>query len=175
MERSIRLEGKHVIVEEVSPKYFEKIIEWRNNPKLNKFLNQPYKLTLELQRKWYDKYLLDSTQGLFVAVDKRTGCPFATLGYTDYDSEGQVLISGRLLVGELEYRGSKEWTEATELIFDYYVKKLNVDVIYAYVVKENIASKRWHKKWGFKENYNEIRYPKELFVNGMEQVEFMKV
>lgn len=172
--RNIRIEGKYVLVEDVQPKHFEKIIEWRNNPEFNKFLNQPYKLTMELQKKWYEKYLTDLTQGLFVITDKRTDKFFATIGYTDYDSAEKVLISGRLLVGELEYRGSKEWVEAIELIFDYYVQKLNVDVIYAHVVKENIASRCWHKKWGFKENYDKVRYPEELIVNDMKQVELYK-
>ena len=126
---------------------------------------------MELQKKWYEKYLTDLTQGLFVITDKRTDKFFATIGYTDYDSAEKVLISGRLLVGELEYRGSKEWVEAIELIFDYYVQKLNVDVIYAHVVKENIASRCWHKKWGFKENYDKVRYPEELIVNDMKQEE----
>lgn len=50
MQREIILEGKYVRLEEISPKYFEKVIEWRNNPELNKFLNQPFKLTLKLEK-----------------------------------------------------------------------------------------------------------------------------
>lgn len=172
--RNIRIEGEYVIVEDVQPKHFQKIIEWRNNPEFNKFLNQPYKLTMELQQKWYEKYLTDSTQGLFIITDKRTDKSFATIGYTDFDSVEKVLISGRLLVGELEYRGSKEWAEAIELVFDYYVKKLNVDVIYAHIVKENVASRLWHKKWGFINNTDKVKYPNELSVNGMEQDEYIK-
>ena len=50
--RNLRLDGKYVYLEEVQPKYFPCIIEWRNNPDNNKFLNQPFKLTMELQTKW---------------------------------------------------------------------------------------------------------------------------
>lgn len=46
MARNIVLEGKYVRLEEFSPKYFEKVIKWRNNPENNKFLNQPFKLTI---------------------------------------------------------------------------------------------------------------------------------
>ena len=35
--RNLRLEGKYVYLEEVQPKYFPYIIEWRNNPENNKF------------------------------------------------------------------------------------------------------------------------------------------
>lgn len=170
-KRDVLLDGESIYVEEVQPKYFEKIIEWRNNPDFNKFLNQPYKLTMDQQQKWYDKYLVDFTQGLFVAIDKKNGNPFATIGYTDFDSKEKVLISGRLLVGEVEYRGSKEWREATRIVFDYYQKVLEINVIYAHIVKENIASIKWHKKWGFLKN-EVVRYPKELLVNGMKQEEY---
>ena len=85
--RSVRLLGDLVIVQEVQPLYFDKIIEWRNNPEFNKFLNQPYKLTMELQKKWYKKYLNDFTQGLFVVIDKRTNKAFATIGYTNFDAK----------------------------------------------------------------------------------------
>ncbi len=174
MERNVRLEGKYVIVEEVQPKYFEKIIEWRNNPEFNKFLNQPYKLTMELQQKWYANYLEDETQGLFVAVDRKNNKPFATIGYTDYDKVNKVLISGRLLVGEIEFRGSKEWDEVIKIVLDYFYNKLNVEKVYAHVVKENIASICWHKKWGYIENKECIKYPSELIVNGMDQNEYIK-
>lgn len=174
-ERNIRLEGKYVIVEEVTSKYFDKIIEWRNNPEFNKFLNQPYKLTMELQKKWYDNYLNDYTQGLFILVDKNTNIPFATMGYTDYDFVNGVLISGRLLVGEVQYRGSKEWNEGVNLIYSYFYQDLKVTYVYAHVVKENIPSIKWHLKHGFKKNDKIARYPHELEVNGMLQDEYLKV
>ena len=173
-DRWVLLEGKYVIVKEIEPQYFEKIIEWRNNPEFNKFLNQPYKLTMELQQKWYENYLKDLTQGLFVVLDKMTNKPFATIGYTDYDVDEKILISGRLLVGELEYRGSKEWLEGTQIVFDYFYQTLGVNTVYAHVVKENIASIKWHMKMGYKENVGLIKFPNELVVNGMEQKEFYK-
>lgn len=173
--RNVRIEGKYVIVEEVQPKYFEKIIEWRNNPEFNKFLNQPYKLTMELQQKWYEKYLEDFTQGLFVVVDKNTGKPFATIGYTDFDREEKVLISGRLLVGEVEYRGSKEWNESIEIVYKYFSNNLKITTVFSHVVKDNIASIKWHLKHGFKKNEGVPQYPHELVVNGMEQDEYTKI
>lgn len=174
MERNVRLEGKYVIVEEVQPKYFEKIIEWRNNPEFNKFLNQPYKLTMELQEKWYEKYLEDNTQGLFIVIDKTNNKPFATMGFTDWNTEEKVLISGRLLVGEIEYRGCAKWIESVQLINDYFYNTLDVNIIYAHIVEGNIASEKWHKKWGFVENTNKIRFRSELIVNGMEQKEYFR-
>lgn len=172
---NIRLEGQYVYVEEVQPKYFPYIIEWRNNPENNRFLNQPFKLTMELQTKWYEeKYLKDDTQGLFVMVDKATGTPFGTLGWTDYDCKDESCVVGRLLVGNVKYRGSKEWIEATILFSDFVYYALNVKLTYAHVVKDNIASIKWHYKWGYLSNEHNIKFPKELLVNGMAQNEYIR-
>lgn len=47
---SIRLDAKYVYLEEVNSKYFQCIVDWRNNPENNRYLNQPYKLTIEKQK-----------------------------------------------------------------------------------------------------------------------------
>lgn len=169
----MKIIGENVILDEVQPKYFEKIIEWRNNPENNKFLNQPYKLTLELQQKWYEAYLQDDTQGLFIIIDKQNDIPFGTMGWTDFDNNKQICITGRLLIGDLKYRGSLYFKEATELFNDYLYKDYRVKMMYAHVVEENLASIKWHKKWGYKLN-NEFEFPQEMIVNGMKQIEFYR-
>ena len=86
MARNRLIVGKKVILDELQPKYFEDIIKWRNDLELNRYLNQPYKLTMEMQIKWYEeKYLNDMTQGLFVMLDKINNVPFGTIGWTDMD------------------------------------------------------------------------------------------
>ena len=172
--RNLRLEGKNVYLEEVQPKYFPYIIEWRNNPENNRFLNQPFKLTMELQTKWYEeKYLNDFSQGLFVMVDKVNNVPFGTIGWTDYKKEKKICIAGRLLVGNLLYRGSLQWKEAAKLANDFLYYTLNIQTVYAHVVKDNIASLQWHKKWGYEKN-NLFVFPNEEYVNKMHQVEFFR-
>lgn len=173
--RNLRLEGKYVYLEEVQPKYFPYIIEWRNNPENNKFLNQPFKLTMELQTNWYEeKYLKDKTQGLFIMVDKENNLPFGTIGWTDLDQKEKACIGGRLLVGNWDYKGSIEWREAVYIFNSFIYNKLEVDEMYAHVVTDNIASLKWHNKWGFKRNDNTVKFPKELVVNGMEQIELIR-
>lgn len=169
-----RLDGKLVYLEEIQPKYFQCVIDWRNNTDNNMYLNQPFKLNMELQTKWYeDKYIKDFTQGLYVMVDKATNKPFGTIGWTDYDIDKKVCIAGRLLVGEIEYRGSNQWKEAAKLVNDYLYYVLGVEEMYAHVVIQNVVSRKWHKKWGYEEN-DLFVFPDEQFVNGMEQREYIR-
>ena len=173
--RNMKLIGQYTYLVEVSPEYFQCVINWRNNPENNRFLNQPFKLTMELQTKWYEeKYLKDYSQGLFVMVDKAKNVPFATLGWTDYDPEKKVCILGRALVGNHEYKGSKELMEGYLLLQDYIHDEIKVNISYIHVVNENKKVISFNKRWGYRVNTGYIQYPHELVVNGMHQTEYVR-
>lgn len=174
-KRNIELTGRFVILKEIQPEFFKYIIEWRNNPELNRFLNQPFKLTMELQQKWYEEiYLNDMTQGLFVLIDKKNDVPFGTLGYTDYNANEKICISGRALIGNSNYIGSKEFNEAVILLNDFLYNDLNIEVIYGHIAINNKKIISWNKKMGFKKNLNNIRFENELNVNGINQEEWYR-
>ena len=173
LKNPLRLEGRAVILDEIQPKYFPYVIEWRNNPKLNRFLNQPFELTMELETNWYEKkYLHDNTQGFLVMIDKETMTPFGTTGWTDFDAEKRRLIGGRLILGNSHYANKPAFVEAFVILGDYLYDF--VDIQYGHVVKENRRAIRFNKFFGSVENKGEIQYPHELFVNGMEQIEFYR-
>ena len=174
-KRNIELTGRFVILKEIQPEFFKYIIEWRNNPELNRFLNQPFKLTMELQQKWYEEiYLNDMTQGLFVLIDKNNDVPFGTLGYTDYNANEKICVSGRALIGNSNYIGSKEFNEAVILLNDFLYNDLNIEVIYGHIAINNKKIISWNKKMGFKKNLNNIRFENELNVNGINQEEWYR-
>ena len=157
--QGIRLDGQSVYLAEAVEAYFPYIIAWRNDPENNRYLNQPFLLTLEKQRVWYEYYCTDPTQGLLIVVDKETGTPFATMGWTDYDSTQRICITGRLLVGDRRYRGSLLFAEASLLFADYMYGAFEVDTCYAHIVRDNIASIRYHEKYGFHRNDGVVRFP----------------
>ena len=169
----LRLEGKSVVLEEVQPNFFPYVIEWRNNPELNKFLNQPFKLTEELEKKWYEEvYLKDDTQGFWIIIDKEKNIPFGTTGFTDFDAEKKVSIGARLILGNSDYAQHPAFMESFFVGSDYVYKY--VDVQYVHVVKKNSKALKINKLMGFLPNEGEIQYPHELFVNGMEQIELYR-
>lgn len=174
MMQGIQLDGKSVYLVEVVETYFPYIIAWRNDPLNNRYLNQPFQLTMEKQRAWYEHYCSDLAQGLLIVVDKETDVPFATMGWTDYDSVQRICITGRLLVGDRRYRGSLLFAEASLLFADYMYGALNVDTCYAHIVRDNIASIRYHEKYGFHQNDGVVQFPDEIIVNGMRQEEYVR-
>ena len=169
---TIHIEGKHVFLAEVEPKYFEYIISWRNDKKLNKYINQSFKLTMESQYKWYqEKYLADSTQGFLVMVEKKTNRPFATIGWTDMDYVRKRCIGGRLMMPDRMDAGLL--AEGVILLWDYLLKC--VDNIYIHVAKENIKAIRWNKAFGFREHntLENWEYPHYEIINNIPHIEMV--
>lgn len=174
MARSLLLNGVSVILEEIQPQYFGHVIRWRNDKNLNCFLNQPEELTLERQQSWYENYLHDSTQGFMLMKDKQANVAFGTIGWTQLNLTEKICITGRLLVGDLEYRGSIPFIESPFLLGDYLYYGLGVKVMYIHVGVKNEKALRFNRKLGFVENKGQCKYPQELVVNGMQQIEFYR-
>ncbi len=170
----IRLDGKRVYLAEVEERYFPYIIDWRNDPENNRFLNQPFVLTPEKQRAWYERYLADDAQGLLIMIAKDRDVPFGTIGWTHYDPAESVCITGRVLVGDRAYRGSKESTEAFLLHARFLFEELGVEINYIHAVRENERALRAYARMGYRENVGTIRFPEEMFVNGMHQKELFR-
>lgn len=167
------LEGNTVILEEIQPKYFPYVIEWRNNPELNRFLNQPFVLTMELEQKWYDeKYLPDPTQGFLIVVDKKSGTPIGTQGWANMDLATKQCTGERLILGDRAFKGAPSFLESFFTIGDWLYQF--VDVMYSHVVKQNKHTLNLDFMVGYDFNDDEIQYPENLFVNGMEQVEIYR-
>ena len=173
MRELVHYEGKYCILEEIQPKYFSYVVEWRNNPKLNKYLNQPFKLTMELEKKWYEEvYLNDPTQELCILIDKQNMKPFGTTGHTDLDIEKKCCIAGRLLLGDESYAHHPAFFESFFVGSDAIYEK--VDILYSHVVKKNRKALQVNKIFGFIPNTGEIQYPQELNRNGMELIELYR-
>lgn len=169
----LRLEGRSVVLEEIQSKYFSYVIDWRNNSELNKFLNQPFELTEELEKKWFEEiYLQDDTQGFFVMIDKEKNIPFGTTGFTDLDKKNRVAIGGRLILGNSGYANHPAFMESFFVGSDHIYEM--IDTQYVHVVKKNRKAIQLNKIMGFVLSTEKIRYPDELFRGGMEHYEFYR-
>ena len=169
----LELVGNKVILTEIAPEYFSDVVRWRNNEALNKFLNQSQALTVESEDDWYHQtYMQDDTQGFMIFVDKEKSIPFATIGWTDLDEENRCCISGRLILGNSEYRDHAGFLEGFFLFSDYLYQF--VDVMYCHLAKDNHKARRLNKRLGFVPNKGEMKYPQEAVVNNISQEEFLR-
>lgn len=141
------ISGSFVNLIEINKNDFPKIIEWRNNPEYNKFLNQTFKLTIELQNSWYQNYLLDDSQITYGIHVKNN--LIGTLGATDININNGEFIPGRLLV-DFNYRFGPYIIDAFVSFYDYFFNELKFKKAYLYVVENNKGSISLNKQFGFK-------------------------
>ncbi|MCR5467576.1 MAG: hypothetical protein K6F37_01335 [Lachnospiraceae bacterium] len=172
-KKLFKIEGKTVILEEIAPPFFSFVIEWRNNKENNRYLNQNFLLTNEKEEEWYESvYRKDATQGFLIMIDRATGTPFGTMGWTHMDRQQHRCISGRLLIGDYNYRSSIPFTEAGFIASDYLYTL--VDTMYCHVVKESRKVLALNKHSGYVINNGKIQYPEECQINGMDLVELYR-
>ncbi|MBB6216434.1 RimJ/RimL family protein N-acetyltransferase [Anaerosolibacter carboniphilus] len=172
VNKEIVLKGRFVELRGLIEEDFPQIIKWRNDPEINRFLNQPYQLTLELQYKWYQDKYLKSNEILFVIIEQKNFKKIGTIGVNDLNFDNKTGILGRLLIGEKEYRGSRELIEAMVLIYDFIFNELELNELYGHCVKENKQVISFDKKFGFVPTENTL-FPQYCFVNNMHLVEMV--
>ena len=172
MKEKLKLEGKLVTLEEIEPKFFPYVIKWRNDPKLNRYLNQPFVLTEELEQRWYDNVYttMRGGQGFLIGIDKKSGKPFGTIGWEGFDLENSCCYHGRLLCSDPIF--SLQLIDMQFTFSDFMHEK--IETIFISVAKINRQSLRFNKSVGFVENRGKIQYPENLMINGMEHVEMYR-
>jgi len=173
LEKNIALVGTSVTMRGVNQSDFEKIVQWRNDPEINRYLNQPYELTVELQTQWYNQKYLPSSDLLFVFVENQGGTRIGTLGLNDYDPIKRIGIAGRLLIGEKAYRGSFELLEGNILFHDFLWEVLLLSEVYCHIVKQNRKSISLFTRLGFLPNTGDVVFPDYCHVRDMELVEMV--
>jgi RimJ/RimL family protein N-acetyltransferase len=171
-DKKINLKGKFVNLRSINKSDFVRLIEWRNNSEINRYLNQPYRLTVELQYKWYEEKYLKSNDILFIIIETKNKNRIGTIGINDLDYKKKVGIVGRLLIGKENYRASVELMEANLLFYEYLFYELKLEKLFCHVVIENKKVISFDKKFGFVPTKN-ISFPNYCNVNGMKLIEMV--
>src|SRR5665648_748853 len=169
--KEINLRGKFVNLRSINESDFVRLIEWRNDPEINRYLNQPYRLTMELQYKWYEEKYLKSNDILFI-IETKNKKRIGTIGINDLNYKRKIGVIGRLLIGEENYKASIELMEANILFYDYLFYEFKLKKLYCHVVIENKKVISFDKKFGFVPT-EKIIFPNYYNVNGMKLIEMV--
>ena len=173
LKKRILLSGHLVTLRGIDERDFKKVVLWRNDPENNRYLNQPFKLTLEKQKRWYyDKYMI-SNDLLFVFVLNETGEQIGTLGANDIDYDNRKAIAGRLLIGKKQFRGSPELLESNILFYDFLFEILGLKKVYCHIAEGNKKAMALDKRLGFHQNLDRIEYPQYCKVDNMNLIEMV--
>ena len=123
--------------------------KWRNKPKIWKLTGSSpnIKITPKIEFDWISKVLNKKDEMRFAICIKEKNEYIGNVQLTkikNYKAEFHIFI------GEEKYWNKGIGSFATLLLIDYVKKNMNLNQIYLYVDKENIAAYNVYKKCGFR-------------------------
>ncbi len=176
--RNIKLEGRFIDLIPISESDLSEVIRIRNQPKSIYFFNQNYKLTLDMQKSWFEKYLFRDND-LYWGIHTKDGRLIGTQRL--YDISDKICEQGSTVLDEAVAAGGPYAAEAILLSIRFAFDKLNVEKIINDNRFDNKNMNSISKKVGFtflrernvkgikylyyelsKENFNEVKLQKTI-------------
>lgn len=140
--------GNIVILDEIKEEYLQKMVEWRNNPEVAKYMFDRGTFTLDNQKRWFGKIVNDATRKQFIILDKKSGAPVGAINLMDIDYSHSRADWG-YYIGEVSYRMKGHAVEAEYLLLQYAFESLGLNKVYCQTLSNNMKVVSNHKKFGF--------------------------
>ena len=128
----------------------EKIVKWRNNPKVKKQLYTQSDLTLEQHNNYFQSKILTGEVKQFIIVvdDDNKELEVGTTFLKSIDNYSHKAEFG-IFIGEDTSRVKGYGSQATKLTLDYGFKELGLNRVYLTVLADNSIAINAYKKVGF--------------------------
>ncbi|KKL06014.1 hypothetical protein LCGC14_2600260 [marine sediment metagenome] len=123
------------------------IRKWRNHDR--KWFYDQAIITEEMQNKWYEKYIADDSDILFIA-EAGDGNPIGMYGLTNIDHDMKTAEAGRLLIGEKQYTGMGLGVDMMRSVLEFAFKELSLNEVHADVQAVNPRAIIVHVKAGYR-------------------------
>lgn len=127
----------------------EKIVEWRNNPRVrNNFIYQkPF--TVEGHLNWIKTQVKPGHVVQFIICEKENGRAVGSVYFRDIDKDKAIAEYG-IFIGEDDAVGKGYGTMAAKLALEYAFDKLKLKSVFLRAFEDNISAIKSYNKVGFK-------------------------
>lgn len=176
MKHNYSCSFKNVSIRPLSENDIEFLRKWRNDDSNTKYLRKLPYITPEMQRSWFEKYLLNEDEICF-AIDETEVLNRIVGSLSLYEFRNSQAEFGKILIGDQEAHGKSIGVNSiTALMYIAFVK-LRLDKVVLHVYAENKGAVHVYEKVGFSvvnvnvtDNMDEysMELSKEKFMNYME-------
>ena len=126
------------------------IVKWRNDAEIIRWLFSYLHLSKTKQRKWYERYVEDESEQIFIVEVKEEKIAIGTVELANIDYKNQRAELG-ILIGDKSWRNKKVGKEALDLLIKFAFDEMNIRKMKAIVFEENIPAIRLYESCGFVE------------------------
>lgn len=125
----------------------EMIMTWRMRPDITKFMYTDPKLTMEIQKRWFEKISNeeDTFYWLIEVGDKAVGL----VSLVDWDKVNSIIYTG-LYIAEREGRTLQNIIDVNMNMYNFIFDKLNINKAAFKIMSNNIGQIEWAKRMGAK-------------------------
>tara|TARA_R110000868_G_scaffold45840_2_gene151801 strand:+ start:90 stop:611 length:522 start_codon:yes stop_codon:yes gene_type:complete len=135
--------------------------EWRNSPKVNRFMDFKGEITEREQEKWFES--VGVSNNIYLTI--RKGSTFIGLIHLDRFTENKKSAYAGLFIGDEEFEGTGIAFKASVALLEYAFEELKLEEIFAKVHKENAVAIDYNKNLGFNYDGEESESFKRLKVD----------
>lgn len=140
MQTSERICGYGVELELLTPKKIEMVRQWRNDPKISKYMEYREEITPEQQERWFSK--LNNGRDNFYWIIKYKGEDIGLINIKDVDYDKRTGESGVFIYCD-KYLNTDISYRAHLVMFDYVFNDLNLNSTYCHILKSNLRAQRF--------------------------------
>lgn len=141
--------GNRIVLRGFEEEDVQKIVQWRNDPQINKYFFEYEPSTVRSQRRWFENFASRRDEKFFV-ISNRKGEAIGTVGLTKIDSRSRNAEWGRFMLGDKKYLGKGYGLEALYLSAWYAFSHLNLRRLYLEVFAWNKRARAMYERFGFK-------------------------
>jgi len=145
------LVGEKVRIRAIELDDLEKITEWRNTTEIMEYFYEKEPLSLEMQRRWFERYLSRPEKERYYLIETLCGDrPIGTVSLYNIDWRNRHCEFGRFFLCADDLRGKGYGKEALELILDFGFNHLNMAKIYCTTYLDNHRALSLYESVGFR-------------------------
>lgn len=138
--------GERVSLRKLTEDDAAAIVQWRNDPEIQKWMFNQNELSIDSHIAWFKKQKHENRLD-FIICDRITGEGIGTVNYINID--GDQAEAGKML-GNRKYWGSGYAKEAFRLWLNFGFVELGLEKIYVKTMKNNTPNIKLNQKLGFK-------------------------
>ena len=139
------MESSNVKLMRVTESDLALLMDWRMRPEVTKTLFTNPAITMDSQRKWYEKIKQDKSQIRWIIFYEKI--PIGSIYIVDIDLANHRCESG-IFIAEKQFNSIELYMNVHWNMFDYIFDKLEMNRVFAYIMIENTAVIKLSKYMG---------------------------